>query len=353
MSEHDEFDDIPDDFSGAEGINWDELLSGPPPPFIADNPPHGSPSHEAASPGARSASTHYSYDDEELDDAFIAELDAIEQDILRAEAGPFRVAAVKDTRVHGEAELAPRDDGSPSRSHSDAPVNRSRFFSNGAGNSRPSHPAASPFAVQSSKTIGNGDNEAIQPPSLKRPRSGSSPLNGHYQNKKGKGKAQGNEDVLQLLSEFADELTCPICSDIFVAPHLGNPCGHSCCGECGWKWRMKGKHTCAVCRTELSREMPLIPNFAMDNTVEKHIAALGQTGIAEWNPGGKLYEEWNFRKEQWKRNVAERRKVVPQKAPSIQLEAFDLTSDLANDGEEEHEFEIWTRTRARRGRFRR
>lgn len=41
----------------------------------------------------------------------------------------------------------------------------------------------------------------------------------------------------------------------------------------------------------------MIPNFAMDNTVEKHIETLGQSGIAEWKPGGTKHTEWKGRKE--------------------------------------------------------
>lgn len=43
--------------------------------------------------------------------------------------------------------------------------------------------------------------------------------------------------------------------------------------------------------------MPMIPNFAMDNTVEKHISALGESGLEEWKPGGAKYREWHARKE--------------------------------------------------------
>ena len=41
----------------------------------------------------------------------------------------------------------------------------------------------------------------------------------------------------------------------------------------------------------------MIPNIAMDNTVEKHIQALGASGDEDWVPGGIKYAEWNSRKE--------------------------------------------------------
>lgn len=55
--------------------------------------------------------------------------------------------------------------------------------------------------------------------------------------------------------------------------------------------------TCAVCRTKLSKDIPMIPNIAMDNTVEKHVQALGISGNEHWMSGGTKYVEWNSRKE--------------------------------------------------------
>ena len=43
--------------------------------------------------------------------------------------------------------------------------------------------------------------------------------------------------------------------------------------------------------------MSMIPNIAMDNTVEKHIQALGANGNEDWVSNGTKYMEWNFRKE--------------------------------------------------------
>lgn len=41
----------------------------------------------------------------------------------------------------------------------------------------------------------------------------------------------------------------------------------------------------------------MIPNIAMDNTVEKHVRALGFNGDEQWKPGGTKFVEWNARKE--------------------------------------------------------
>ncbi len=40
----------------------------------------------------------------------------------------------------------------------------------------------------------------------------------------------------------------------------------------------------------------MIPNFAMDSTVEKHIQAMVASGASEWAEGGKKLLELNSRK---------------------------------------------------------
>jgi hypothetical protein len=84
----DEFDNIPDEFDGIEGIDWTRILAGP------ANVPTSSNVDLPALPPVRSRSansSHYSCDDEEMDSAFLAELDALEQNITQTEAGPSRV----------------------------------------------------------------------------------------------------------------------------------------------------------------------------------------------------------------------------------------------------------------------
>jgi hypothetical protein len=41
----------------------------------------------------------------------------------------------------------------------------------------------------------------------------------------------------------------------------------------------------------------MIPNFAVDNTVEKHIEALASSGNIEWQDGGIKMQERQQRKE--------------------------------------------------------
>lgn len=43
--------------------------------------------------------------------------------------------------------------------------------------------------------------------------------------------------------------------------------------------------------------MPMIPNIAMDNTVDKHVKALALSGAQEWEPGGHKFSEWEARKQ--------------------------------------------------------
>ncbi|KAK7695449.1 hypothetical protein QCA50_000085 [Cerrena zonata] len=45
-----------------------------------------------------------------------------------------------------------------------------------------------------------------------------------------------DSDILSVLKSFEDDITCPICCDMLACAHLGNPCGHCYCGECGWNW---------------------------------------------------------------------------------------------------------------------
>lgn len=77
----DEFDNIPDEFDGIEGIDWTGILSGSVPPNVSTG---------VELPAARSpsASSYWSCVDDEMDSAFLAELDALEHNITFAEAGP-------------------------------------------------------------------------------------------------------------------------------------------------------------------------------------------------------------------------------------------------------------------------
>jgi hypothetical protein len=55
---------------------------------------------------------------------------------------------------------------------------------------------------------------------------------------------------------------------------------------------MKQNKGCPCCRQALDKSVPMIPNIAIDNTVEKHINALAISGATEWEPDGRRYMEW-------------------------------------------------------------
>jgi hypothetical protein len=43
--------------------------------------------------------------------------------------------------------------------------------------------------------------------------------------------------------------------------------------------------------------MPMIPNIALDNTVDKHVKALALFGATEWEVNGRKHRDWTTRKE--------------------------------------------------------
>jgi hypothetical protein len=40
----------------------------------------------------------------------------------------------------------------------------------------------------------------------------------------------------------------------------------------------------------------MIPNFAMDSAIEKHVQALGTSGVEGWESEGSKFIEWQARK---------------------------------------------------------
>jgi hypothetical protein len=57
--------------------------------------------------------------------------------------------------------------------------------------------------------------------------------------------------------------------------------------------------SCAICRAGLSVSAPMIPNFAVDSAVEKHVQALRTSGVDGWESDGdgSKFTEWQARKE--------------------------------------------------------
>jgi hypothetical protein len=54
--------------------------------------------------------------------------------------------------------------------------------------------------------------------------------------------------------------------------------------------------SCPICRASLSEGAPLIPNFAVDSAVEKHVQALRTNGVEGWENSGAKLTEWQARK---------------------------------------------------------
>ncbi|KAI0702455.1 hypothetical protein BC835DRAFT_69477 [Cytidiella melzeri] len=104
----------------------------------------------------------------------------------------------------------------------------------------------------------------------------------------------------QLMDGFEDEMSCPVCFDLFAYAYLIIPCGHSYCGDCGLGWITKNKDSphCAVCRTSIKKRAPfMIANHTLDSAVQRHVDALRENGEEGWETGGAKLLEWTNRKE--------------------------------------------------------
>lgn len=76
----DEFDNIPDDFAGVEGVDWDQILAAP---------SQVSPTIDVLEHTPSQPQSTESLELEEMDDVFLAELDVVEQRVFQEmQAGP-------------------------------------------------------------------------------------------------------------------------------------------------------------------------------------------------------------------------------------------------------------------------
>ncbi|KAH8997502.1 hypothetical protein EDB92DRAFT_1435222 [Lactarius akahatsu] len=269
----DEFDQLPDPFAG---FDWSKVpgLSAVTPSQHDAEPRHSTPSHSQTNV----SSDQYSYD--EVDAAFLAEVDQVERRDRRPETTTHSDTGSKLSsryfRTDGPAEGGP--------SSSQAGVNgRVRNTSPRAESGEDGNLPVPEAEVKPSKVVHRRSSPPTREPTPKK--------------HKGKQKESSREILEEVLNNLEDEMVCPICCDIFAHAHLGNPCGHTFCGECGWRWIQKnGTPSCAICRANLSVDVPMIPNFAVDNAVEKHVHALRIGGMEGWEIDGSKFAEWQGRK---------------------------------------------------------
>ncbi|VDB99334.1 unnamed protein product [Peniophora sp. CBMAI 1063] len=178
-------------------------------------------------------------------------------------------------------------------------------------------PAPAPPLKRSATTIAAGP----QPPKRARGEEGSF-----------------NTRMRGVLDKFEDDMTCPICFDIIALAYLTNPCGHSTCGDCLASWIDAAKlPTCPLCREVIDANAPLIPNFSLDNMLEKHVCALSDSGAKDWAPGGSKFEEWTARKAACRANMAKRRAAKSTAKKAVQREETELT--VGGDDPEDEDYE--------------
>ncbi|KAL4243078.1 hypothetical protein ABKN59_001039 [Abortiporus biennis] len=258
----DEYDTLPDPF---EGLDWNTIPELAEPPRSTGEEP---PTSQLLSNTPHSSSD-YAFDD--VDDAFLAEVSAIETAMtVPRTPSPHPIPSNLTATT------------SPSLNHSDQPDVSSHM-------QMPSSLASIPDASSQKRKLSPSETESSEAHAYK-----------------GKERASDGSQVHKILRDFEDELTCPICFDIFACAYVSIPCGHSCCGECGWSWIAKHpKHpTCVVCRAGLTSKDLMVPNIALDNTVEKQIEALATHGDKSWVEDGPNYQEWKNRRDKGKRDAA-------------------------------------------------
>ncbi|XP_063041143.1 zinc-binding protein A33-like [Engraulis encrasicolus] len=82
-----------------------------------------------------------------------------------------------------------------------------------------------------------------------------------------------------MASKFEEDLTCPVCCDIYKDPVLLT-CAHSVCKACLQQfWETKGSRECPYCRRKCSKEFPP-PNMALRNLCETFLQERSQRASA-------------------------------------------------------------------------
>ncbi|KAJ6519482.1 hypothetical protein C8R45DRAFT_23359 [Mycena sanguinolenta] len=286
----DDFDTIPDPFEN-EDIDWAQLLSAP----QAITTPPSSPEY---------------FPNEPLDDAFLAELDLL--DNPNTPSGSNAVSTVPPQSTTSTSNV--------SQAHTTTPIIQ-------PASPFPSTAPSTPPRLSTKRRRTVSEDGSIPTSSPRKSSPDTSSQSGR------KRKRMKSTDV--ILTALEEELTCPICCDIFVATHLLNPCGHSFCGDCSWQWVMKNRNTaCPICRTRLSTMAPMTPNISLDKTIDLHIRMLSTYSDIEWQTGGAKLVEFRERERKWKESVAQRRRE--SRVPGvIKPPVWVIVSDEEDEEDEE------------------
>ncbi|KAH7878551.1 uncharacterized protein C8R40DRAFT_1037615, partial [Lentinula edodes] len=81
-----------------------------------------------------------------------------------------------------------------------------------------------------------------------------------------------------------------------IDAHIVNPCGHTICAPCGFKWLyIEGSDVCPICRKRTNVLRPFIRNYTVDHFVERYIQICALSGDIDWQVDGKKYQQWNDR----------------------------------------------------------
>ncbi|KAH8100498.1 hypothetical protein BXZ70DRAFT_937497 [Cristinia sonorae] len=288
LDAEDEFDAF---FNTLDDVDWDTVPGMSQLPAREPGPPLQGGLISTTIAGLEADIASDDYDFPEIDETYLNEVDAIERNNLAATNGPSASTSVQ----------APQPGPHPSHANGQT--------------LNPTTANATPKKSPKKR----GSKKELRPPSprkrtrLDNPTSrDQTPTKASSRKAKGKLKETHGRDVLnevkKVLEGFEEELSCPICCDIFACAHLGNPCGHSFCGDCGNNWFQKNRQhpTCPFCRAALASTMPMFPNYAMDSLIDKHVHALAASGAEEWEPSGIKYKEWSTRKEKWKAGAVQR-----------------------------------------------
>ena len=91
----------------------------------------------------------------------------------------------------------------------------------------------------------------------------------------------------KMASKLEEDLSCPVCTDIFKDPVFLS-CSHSFCKACLQQyWGTKGSRECPVCRRRSSKDEPPT-NLALKNLCETFLQERGQRGALCSLHGDKL-----------------------------------------------------------------